>query len=178
MSEKIENSTAHLLNSLRNHVTALAEGGVIDPLNVRWKVAKADDRRAIAAKRAEEGISQADIAEELGVSEATISRDLAVSNGSNSPANETVKPEIQAVSSGEFETIIIDPPWPMAKIERDVRPNQAPFDYRTMSADELREFAATVKAMAAEDCHLFMWTTAKFFPLALALVVRGPSLLA
>jgi hypothetical protein len=28
-----------------------------------------------------------------------------------------------------FETLVIDPPWPMTKIERDVRPNQVEFDY-------------------------------------------------
>ena len=46
-------------------------------------------------------------------------------------------------------------PWPMAKIERDVRPNQVIFDYPTMSEDELRAFreplnrgAATRRAMS------------------------------
>jgi hypothetical protein len=54
-----------------------------------------------------------------------------------------------------FETIIIDPPWPMTKIERDCRPNQVEFDYLTMSEDELRGFAETVKSMAADDCRKF-----------------------
>jgi hypothetical protein len=36
-----------------------------------------------------------------------------------------------------FETIVIDPPWPMTKIKREVRPNQGEFDYPTTSETEL-----------------------------------------
>jgi N6-adenosine-specific RNA methylase IME4 len=39
-----------------------------------------------------------------------------------------------------------------------------------MDEGELREFASPVKAMAADDCHLFMWTTQKHLPLAMQLV--------
>ena len=74
------------------------------------------------------------------------------------------------IPEGKFETIVIDPPWPTQKIDRDVRPNQIGFDYSTMTEDELREFAGGIAAMAAPDCHLFMWTTQRFLPMALALV--------
>lgn len=67
---------------------------------------------------------------------------------------------------GEYRCIVIDPPWPMEKIERDVRPNQAaPLDYRPMSIDEMRALALP----AAEDCHLYLWTTHRFLPAALEL---------
>jgi len=40
--------------------------------------------------------------------------------------------EAPVPAEGEYATVIIDPPWPMEKIERDVRPNQAaPLDYRS-----------------------------------------------
>lgn len=68
---------------------------------------------------------------------------------------------------GKYGTIVIDPPWPMEKIERDVRPNQVEFDYPTMSEAELVEFGQKVNACAADDCHMFMWTTHKFLPMAL-----------
>jgi N6-adenosine-specific RNA methylase IME4 len=71
---------------------------------------------------------------------------------------------------GKFETIVIDPLWPMTKIERDARPNQAGFSYPTMGDAELRAFASTVAGMAAEDCHMFMWTTQKFQWLAKELI--------
>src|SRR5205807_8497763 len=107
---------------MRTHVMALADGGVIDPANVKYKIAKADDRRARVAQLAAEGASQGKIAEELGVNQGTVSRDLAYADASKSHANasEQLKPTIEVC--GTFETIVIDPPWPMTKIERDVRP--------------------------------------------------------
>jgi hypothetical protein len=62
-------------------------------------------------------------------------------------------PKVHRSHPGQFETIVIDPPWPMTKIERDLRPNQAGFSYPTMSDGELREFASAVKGMAADDCR-------------------------
>jgi hypothetical protein len=53
------------------------------------------------------------------------------------------------IPDGLFGTIIIDPPWPMQKIERDVRPNQVAFDYPVMSEDELLSFGDSVAAQPA-----------------------------
>jgi N6-adenosine-specific RNA methylase IME4 len=69
-----------------------------------------------------------------------------------------------------YETIVLDLPWPMTKIERDVRPNQVALDYPTKSEPELRKFGEELNKMVADDCHLFMWTTQKFLPLALDLI--------
>jgi N6-adenosine-specific RNA methylase IME4 len=66
--------------------------------------------------------------------------------------------------AGRYETIVIDPPWPMEKIEREVAPNQIGFDYPTMSEEELAAF--DVPGMAADNCHLFLWTTPKFLFMA------------
>ena len=68
--------------------------------------------------------------------------------------------------AGEYDVIVIDPPWPMEKIEREVRPNQVQFDYTTMGEDEL----AAMKMPAADDCHLWLWTTHRFMPMALRLL--------
>lgn len=72
------------------------------------------------------------------------------------------------IPDGKYSCIVIDPPWEMKKIERDVRPNQVEFDYPTMDEVELSEF--DVSAMAADDCHLFCWTTHKHLPMALRLL--------
>lgn len=66
---------------------------------------------------------------------------------------------------GNYDVVVIDPPWPMEKIERDCRPNQHGFDYPTMSEDQL----ANLNIPATGDCHLFLWTTHKFLPMALRL---------
>jgi len=58
------------------------------------------------------------------------------------------------LGEGEYRTIVIDPPWKMEKIEREVRTNQVGFDYRTMSVDEIA--AIKVGDFAADDCILFL----------------------
>jgi len=74
---------------------------------------------------------------------------------------DTAAKEVKALD-GVYDVIVIDPPWPMQKIERDVRPNQTEFDYPTMSEAEL----AAMTMPAADDCHLWLWTTHKFLPMA------------
>lgn len=68
--------------------------------------------------------------------------------------------------TGIYDVIVIDPPWEMEMIEREVRPNQARFNYPVMTEDEL----CNVSIPAAEDCHLWLWTTHKFLPMALRLL--------
>ncbi len=48
------------------------------------------------------------------------------------------KQEAKAIA-GVYDVIVIDPPWAMKKIDRDVRPNQTQFDYPTMSEADLAE---------------------------------------
>lgn len=60
-----------------------------------------------------------------------------------------------------FRTIVIDPPWPMEKILREVRPNQVEMDYTTMSIKEIKEFPLK-QFMSKDGCHVYMWTTHKF----------------
>lgn len=55
---------------------------------------------------------------------------------------ETIRTELEAVEmkvakeiAGIYDVIIVDPPWPMQKIERDVTPTQVLFDYPVMALD-------------------------------------------
>lgn len=70
--------------------------------------------------------------------------------------------------TGVFDVLVIDPPWPMQKIERDCRPNQTDLDYPTMTEEQL----AALTIPAAADCHVWLWTTQRFLPLALSLLER------
>lgn len=65
---------------------------------------------------------------------------------------------------GTYRCIVIDPPWPVQKIEREERPVQsARLDYPTMSLDDIRALPVPVLADDA-GCHLYLWVTQKFLP--------------
>ena len=63
-----------------------------------------------------------------------------------------------------YNTVVIDPPWPMEKIVRDVTPitQQYDFEYATMSLDEIKRLP--IDRITAENSHLYLWTTHKFLP--------------
>jgi len=82
--------------------------------------------------------------------------------------NEALKKDIEP-TEGLYDVIITDPPWPVKKIEREVRPNQTEnLDYPTMTIDEIYE----LNIPAAESCHLFLWTTHKFLPTAFEIIEK------
>ena len=69
-------------------------------------------------------------------------------------------------TSGVYDVIVIDPPWPMKKINRDVAPTQTEFEYPTMSELELHQ----LEIPCADSCHVWLWTTHKHLPMALRLL--------
>ena len=75
---------------------------------------------------------------------------------------ESIKNKKSKKLLGQYDVIVIDPPWPMEKIVRDVRPNQTKFDYPTMTEQEI----INVKIPSTADCHLWLWTTQKFLTMA------------
>lgn len=68
--------------------------------------------------------------------------------------------------AGEYDVLVIDPPWPMEKIERDARERQVAFEYPTMQESELTQ----LRLPMAESCHAWLWTTQKFLPMSLRLL--------
>jgi len=73
--------------------------------------------------------------------------------------------EVKAIA-GLYDVIVIDPPWPMQKIERDERPNQSEFAYPTMTMNQISQ----IKLPLSDDCHVFLWSTQKFLPNAFLLL--------
>ena len=69
---------------------------------------------------------------------------------------------------GLYNVIVIDPPWPVHKIERDVRPNQIDLDYPVMTIDEI----INLDIPAADNCHIFLWTTQKYLPYAIDILKK------
>lgn len=83
------------------------------------------------------------------------------------PAPKLPKPPPPA---GTYRTIVIDPPWPIEKIERsEQRPNQThALDYPVMQLDEIEELPIADLA-ASDGCHVYLWVTHRFMPVGLEL---------
>ena len=75
---------------------------------------------------------------------------------------EDIKTKETKAIEGVYDVVVIDPPWPMQKIERDERPNQSEFDYPVMTEQQI----TGITLPCAEDAHVFLWTTQKFLPMA------------
>ncbi len=59
-----------------------------------------------------------------------------------------------------YSTLVVDPPWPIQKIVKRVRPNQRRMDYSMMSLDEIA--ALPVGELAADVSTVFCWTIDKY----------------
>jgi N6-adenosine-specific RNA methylase IME4 len=181
--ETLTKLTGNVIAAVSAQVRHLVDAGLVEPDKLRLTI---EARREKAKELTAAGMSQRDAATALGISKSALNRDVSHSGTESVPERDVSDRDErreaaivgnEALAAAEvleptqaYETIVLDPPWPMEKIERDVRPNQVAFDYPTMSEDELRKFGSTLNRMAAPDCHLFMWTTQKFLPLALRLV--------
>jgi len=84
---------------------------------------------------------------------------------------EDVKRKKANAIEGRYDVIVIDPPWPMEKIERDVRPNQSKMDYPTMTLEDISKLDIGDKC-GAEDCHVWLWTTHRFLPFAFRILTE------
>jgi len=75
--------------------------------------------------------------------------------------------------AGKYDVIVIDPPWPMEKIELDVRPNQVEYDYPRMDVEAIGNLLTEkFEKHATSDCHVFLWTTHKHLPDALEILEK------
>jgi len=66
----------------------------------------------------------------------------------------------------KYQIIYADPPWPVEKIKRKVRPNQIKMDYPTMTLTEIRALGIPLQSCMANSCKLFLWATHKYLPIA------------
>ena len=106
----------------------------------------------------------------LGVHESTIREDLNAGNpaeqpdaSEEDPVEDAGNPAVEGNPFEElYDVLVIDPPWPMKKIERNVRLVQHEFAYSVMSVEEIIAWDGATRR-AAQDCHVFLWTTYKFF---------------
>jgi N6-adenosine-specific RNA methylase IME4 len=63
---------------------------------------------------------------------------------------------------GKYRCIVVDPPWPMERIQRDERALQpTKLDYEVMSLEDIAGLPILEQAEPSW-CHLYLWTTQSF----------------
>jgi len=67
---------------------------------------------------------------------------------------------------GTFEVIVIDPPWPIEKIDGEVAPTQDVMNYHKWELEKIRN----LEIPASDNCHIFLWTTQKYLPEAFEII--------
>jgi len=72
------------------------------------------------------------------------------------------------MTSEKFQTIVVDPPWPMKRNKGTLYANAtdtppmkaADLDYQTMTVEEIASLP--IHKVIADGCHLYLWTTQRF----------------
>ena len=89
------------------------------------RVSVPKDRRQEIVDRVESGDRQADIAADFGISQPRVTQ-IAVQEKKRSEnkasANAIAEKKVEPTFGKLYDVVVIDPPWPMEKIDRDVRP--------------------------------------------------------
>ena len=71
-------------------------------------------------------------------------------------------PELEAITTAKFATIVIDPPWDWGDEGDNDQLGRSRPDYATMSMEKLLAFP--VGDRADTDCHLYLWVTNRSLP--------------
>jgi len=126
------------------------------------------EAKAEIVEQVESGKSQKQVAADAGISQQRVSQIV-----TQEKAKTENKAKVEAITKkkakgygGLYDVLVIDPPWPMQKVDREERPNQSEFDYPTMQESELAGMILPCKA----DSHVWLWTTHKFLPMAFRLL--------
>lgn len=84
-----------------------------------------------------------------------------------------VRPAVETPPAplGQYRCVVIDPPWPVQKILRQVRPNQTQaLDYPTLQVEEIEALIADRLDGRWDDCQVYLWVTHKYLPAGLDLL--------
>ena len=117
-------------------------------------------------ERVKQGESQRQVAADYKITQPRVSQICTLIEArENESEQELTAPFLEGI----YNTIVIDPPWPIKKIEREVRPNQGDtLEYPTLSLDEIQELP--IPELANPDgCHIYLWVTQKYLPTGIKL---------
>jgi N6-adenosine-specific RNA methylase IME4/DNA-binding XRE family transcriptional regulator len=129
------------------------------PPDLRQSIPKSEHKRIY--ERIKSGENQEQVAADYKISHQRISQIARLVEARENKPQQTETPPFP---DQKYRCLIIDPPWPVKKIEREARPNQGlELDYPTMSLEEIGKLPISDLANS-EGCHIFLWVTHKFLP--------------
>jgi len=130
------------------------------PDDLRYKISK--EMKKEIAERADKGETQEEIAKDYGISRRRVGQII------KKKKEEIIRREKRVTMpfpEGEFEIIVIDPPWPYGT-EYDSEDRRVASPYSEMDLEEIRD----LEIPAADDCILWLWATHKFLPEAFGIL--------
>ena len=169
---KTQEETADILG-VDNSTISIWENKNISNLNIQNAYTPPDLRVSIPSQeydtiydRVKKGELQRQVASDYKVTQPRISQVVRLVKAREEIPEPTETPEFP---DRWYHCLVIDPPWPMKKIEREVAPNQGLYlDYPTMTLDQISEIP--IPELAHEEgCHVFLWVTQKYLPEGLSL---------
>jgi N6-adenosine-specific RNA methylase IME4/DNA-binding transcriptional regulator YiaG len=133
------------------------------PPDLRISVPKAEYETIYSRYRA--GEPQSQIASDYKISQQRVSQIIRIVEARY---RQPILSESPVFPTKRYHCIVIDPPWPMRKIEREERPDQGfSLDYPTMTLDEIQGLPIPDLADPS-GCHIYLWVTQKHLPDGLA----------
>jgi N6-adenosine-specific RNA methylase IME4 len=114
-------------------------------------------QRLVIADRISAGEPARQVAADFGISERRV-RQIAVQVSARHHPRDPVG-DPGPIPPGPWRCIVIDPPWPVRKMERETFPHQGDkLDYLTMTLDEIRDLP--VPALVDQrGAHVYLWVT-------------------
>lgn len=153
---KTQEEVAKLVGISRSRLSEIEEVSIVDSdipyiPDLRYKITS--DQREEIRNRVDDGEIHAQVAADYGISRARVTQIVS----GPAPIETPPWPE-----EGRYRCIVLDPPWPMKKIERETVPTQAEYlDYPTMTLEEIQ--ALDIPGLASPaGCHIYLWATQKF----------------
>jgi len=114
-------------------------------------------QRIVIADRISAGEPARQVAADFGISERRVRQIAAQVSARNRPRDPVGDPG--PIPPGPWRCIVIDPPWPIKKMDREAFPHQGDtLDYQTMTLDAIRDLP--VPALVDQrGAHVYLWVT-------------------
>lgn len=140
------------------------DNGCNVPLDLRISIPKKEYPKIY--EQYKKGKTQEKIATEYKVSHQRVSKIIKLVEARENKPEPTETPPFP---KKRYRCLVIDPPWPIHKIEREERPNQGQeLSYPIMTLEEISKLPIGELAYS-DGCHVYLWVTHKFLPEGLKL---------